>query len=420
MQAAIPFLLWIVLSSPGLNPPIQPWLPKAPPLPPPQGEVIRVSTAEQLFEAAEAVKPGGAILLEDGVYFMPRYFEIRTDGVTLRSASGRRENVILDGSKSMHGELVGITACSGVTIADLTIQNIKWNGFKINSNKNVQNLTIYNCIIHNIWQRGVKSVKVPETDRERIRPKNCRIQYCLFYNDRPKQYSDDPSDTQETFRGNYIGGIDTMYAKGWTISDNVFTGIHGRTGEARGCVFMWHHAEDCIIERNVIIDCDTGIALGNSSGIGPGQSSVHCSNFIVRNNFISVAPENGILADYTKDCQILHNTIYDPRSVLKRLIRIVHDNPGLVVANNLLCGPPMRVESQSAVRFSNNLTGDYASYFADPLKGDLHLTDDASQAIDQGAPLEGVLDDFDRQKRDALPDIGADEFKQLSAAPGRG
>ena len=139
---------------------------------------------------------------------MPQYVRISADNVTLRSASGQRERVMIDGAESRHRELLGISACSGVTIADLTIQNIQCNGFKINSDSNVQNLTIYNCIIHNIWQRGVKGVKVPKAGREEIRPKNCRIQYCLFYNDRPKRLSDDPAGIAD---GNYIAGIDVMF-----------------------------------------------------------------------------------------------------------------------------------------------------------------------------------------------------------------
>ncbi len=61
-----------------------------------------------------------------------------------------------------------------------------------------------------------------------------------------------------------MGGIDVMYAKDWILSDNVFVGIQGRTRGARGAVFLWHETEDCVVERNVIIDCNTGIALGNS------------------------------------------------------------------------------------------------------------------------------------------------------------
>ncbi len=145
------------------------WLPRAPKLPPPEGQVIRVSTVDQLFQAASDVRPGGTILVADGHYMMPRYFELRTDDVTLRSESGDRHKVTLDGAESRHGELVGVRACSGVTFADLTIQNIRHNGFKLNSNFGVHRVTIHNCVIHNIWQRGVKGVRVPK-DRPEIQP----------------------------------------------------------------------------------------------------------------------------------------------------------------------------------------------------------------------------------------------------------
>ncbi|MGB9596681.1 MAG: hypothetical protein ACPL7B_10415, partial [Candidatus Poribacteria bacterium] len=177
----------------------QSWFPSAPELPQPSGEIVRVSNVKELFDAVDNAKKGATILLADGFYEMPRYLEIRIDGVTLRGESGQREKVIIDGSRSIHGELIVVTRCSDVTIANLMIQNIKWNGFKLNTNTNVQNVTIYNCIIHNIWQRGVKAVLIPEGDRENIRPKNCKVQYCLFYNDRQKQYSDDSADTAENF-----------------------------------------------------------------------------------------------------------------------------------------------------------------------------------------------------------------------------
>ncbi|MEE8121031.1 MAG: GDSL-type esterase/lipase family protein, partial [Anaerolineales bacterium] len=148
-----------------INPPSQSWFPRAPALSMPQGRTMKVSNVQELISALEQVKPGGTILLADGHYMLPHFIEIKTDNVSLRGASGHRRSVVIDGTKSRDGELVWITGCSGVTIADLTIQNIKWNGFKINSQTGVHNLTIYNCIIHNIWQRGVKGVKVPEKNR---------------------------------------------------------------------------------------------------------------------------------------------------------------------------------------------------------------------------------------------------------------
>ena len=390
------------------EPPLQPWFPKAAPLTRPGGQVIRVDSVEGLFRAAEQVRAGGTILLADGHYMMLRYFELHTDDVTLRSESGRRERVVLDGAKSRHNELVGISACSGVTIADLTIQNIRANGFKINSDRFATRVTIRNCIIHNIWERGVKGPAVRAEDRQRFRPSDCRIEYCLFYNDRAKRYEDDPADTPQNFGGNYVGGIDAMYPRRWTISDNVFIGTQGRTRAARGAVFLWQNAEDCIVERNIIIDCDSGICLGNS--FKPADVAVHCRGCIVRNNFIVRCPEQGILADYTRDCRIVHNTIHDPRSRLGRLIRLVHDNEGLVVASNLLSGPAMRVESDSAVEVSGNITRDLSDAFVDARAGDLHLKRRVADVVDAGRPRADVSDDIDGRARDGKPDIGADEW----------
>jgi len=399
-------LLLCCASQAALTPPMQDWFPQAPALPPATDDVVEVSTVEGLVRAVEQARPGQTILVAEGHYLMPRYIEIRADRVTLRGASGRRERVILDGVQSMHGELVGVRGCSDVTIADLTIQNIRFNGFKINSDSNVQRLTIRNCVIHNIWQRGVKGVKVPEDGREDMRPKGCRVQYCLFYNDRPKQLADDPGDIAQ---GNYVAGIDVMYAKDWIISDNVFVGIQGRTGEGRGAIFLWFDSQDCLIERNIIIDCDVGLQLGNAHRAD--NVELHCVRCVARNNFITRAPEAGIVTVYTKDCRVLHNTIHDPQSSRGRLLRMVFDNDGLIVANNLLSGRAMSNESASDIQFLGNLLRDVSSVFVDPVGGNLHLAKAASEIVDRGEAIAGAPDtDIDGQKRGARPDIGADEL----------
>ena len=382
------------------------WLPEAQPLPKPEGEVVRVGTVQSLFQAADKAKPGQTILVEDGHYMLPRTLDLHADNLSLRGASGDPRKVVFDGAESQHGELVAVTGCSGVTIADLTIQNIRHNGFKLNADRLAQRVTIYHCIVHNVWQRGVKSPFVPDDPQERLHPRGVRVQYCLFYNDRPKQFADDPTDTPQTFDGNYIGGIDAMECRGWTISDNVFIGIRGRTGVARGAVFLWQDSRDCVVERNVVIDCDTGICLGNSSR---SRFPIHCTGCIVRNNFVVRAPENGILADYTRDCKILHNTIHDPTSRLQRLIRLVHDNEGLVVANNLLSGPPMRMETTSEVQSrGNRVVDDARAQFSDAGAGDLHLKSPAPD-IDSVNRLPDVLDDIDRRPRNIRTTAGADD-----------
>jgi hypothetical protein len=385
----------------------QDWLPKAPPLPTPKGEVLRVSSVSELFEAIEKAKPGATILVADGHYFLPRRLEIRKDGLTLRGESGRPEKVILDGGKHQLGELIAVTGCSDVTIAHLTVQNVRWNGIKLDTDTGVHRVTIYNCIIRNVWQRGVKGVRVPPNVP---RPTGCKVQFCVFVNDRPKTFEDDPTDNPQTFNGNYIGGIDVMFAQGWVISDNVFVGIQGRTREGRGAIFLWHDSRDCVVERNIIIDCDVGIALGNSWK--PPDIDVHCTRVIVRNNFIVRCPESGIVADYTRDCLIAHNTIHDPANKLGRLIRLVHDNEGLRVVNNLLSGPPIKNESPSKVLLLNNLVvPDYSFAFVDARSGNLRLTAKAVEAIDKAIPLPEVASDIDGKPRGPKPDIGAHEFR---------
>ncbi|HSI34012.1 MAG: right-handed parallel beta-helix repeat-containing protein [Phycisphaerae bacterium] len=384
------------------------WLPKAPPLPRPTGPVIRVATVDELFRAADAVKPGGTILVADGHYAMPRYFELRTDRVTLRGESGRRDKVVLDGGTNRHGELLGITGCSGVTIADLTVQNARTNAIKINSDRFTTAVTVYNCVIRNAWQRGVKGPAVRPADRDKFRPTDCRIQHCLFYNDRPKRYADDPDDNAGNFGGNYVGGIDAMYARRWTISDNVFRGIKGRTGEGRGAVFLWQFAEECVVERNVIVDCDSGICLGN--GHKPADVAAHCTGCVVRNNVLARCPEQGILAHHTKDCRIVHNTVHDPTARFKRLIRIVGGAEGLTVVNNLLSGPPIRVETTDKITSRGNVEREMAGAFVDVAAGDLHLRAAAPGVTDAGESVADAPADFDGRRRDARPDIGAHEW----------
>jgi hypothetical protein len=163
-----------------------------------------------------------------------------------------------------------------------------------------------------------------------------------------------------------------------------------------------------VIERNIIIDCDVGLQLGNPHR--PSEIEYHCVRFIARNNFITRAPEAGIVTVYTKDCKLLNNTIHDPESKLHRLIRTVFTNDGLLIVNNLLSGPGIRNESESKITFLNNLIKDVTDGFIDPARGDLHLKSTSIDAIDKGLVLAEVVEDFDRQRREAKPDIGADEM----------
>ena len=130
---------------------------------------------------------------------------------------------------------------------------------------------------------------------------------------------------------------------------------------------------------------------------------------IARNNFITRAPEAGIVTVYTADCKLLNNTIHDPESRLRRLLRTVFTNDRLVIADNLLSGPGISSESDIAILFSNNLMKDMTDYFVNPDEGNLHLSGRPADVIDAGLAQAQVTGDIDRQPRGAKPDIGADE-----------
>jgi hypothetical protein len=202
------------------------WLPAAEPWKVATGRVVKVANVAELERATANAKRGDVIELADGHYILAGLVRITADDVVLRGASGRRESVILDGQKMRGGELLVLTGCRGVVVADLSVQNVRWNGIKLDTDKGTTRVTIYNCVLHNIWQRAIKGTKVAAGDVGRFGSQDVRIEHCLFYNDRPKQLSDDTADKT----GDYLGGIDAMDCRGWRISDNVFYCLRGRTG----------------------------------------------------------------------------------------------------------------------------------------------------------------------------------------------
>lgn len=364
--------------------------------------VVQVTTVEELLRAIETARPHSTILIADGHYLLPRYVEVTADGVTVRGASGDRGAVILDGAESRHRELIGIRRASGVTIADLTVQNVVANGIKINNDTPVHQVVIRNCVLRNIWQRGIKAVRSPV-----LKTRNGVIEGCLFVNDRPKRFEDDPSDDPATFDGNYVGGIDLMDAVGWQIRDNVFRNLQGRTRVGRGAIFIWFESRDCVIERNVIVDCDQGIALGNAHK--PADTPLHASGFLVRNNFITRAPMNPLFLAHTRDVRLVHNTVHDPDNPRRRSVRIFADNDGVRLIGNLIQGHPIGLENVvgEAVLEPNHLGLRLGPVFADIDSGDLRLRSAAIESLPRFGKLPEVPEDFDGWQRPAATLPGA-------------
>jgi hypothetical protein len=94
---------------------------------------------------------------------------------------------------------------------------------------------------------------------------------------------------------------------------------------------------------------------------------------------------------------------------MQRLIRLVHDNDGLVVANNLLSGSSMRKESDSPMRIEDNVIKDFTQWLADPAAGNLHLKPGAADVLSTVKRLADVPQDIDGQQRPEKTVVGADQ-----------
>ena len=388
------------------------WFAKAGPLAPPQGQVIQVATADELLTAVERVQAGGTILLADGDYKVPRVVVLRDKkDITIRSASGDPDKVTLRGkgwdSNAKNDDILHIGHCEGVTIADLTFADCRSYGVKVEAENAPRDIHIYNCRFRDI---GVRAIKGSAGQDPNVRAVKGSVRYCRFENTKVP-----PADW--LFGGDYIAAIDMMALEDWTFSDNVFRNVKGRNGGGRAAIFILVRSRKVVVERNLIVNCDRGVAFGN-----PGQSTaniagkplVYVSDGVIRNNFIAGGSDCGIELWYAERVKVCNNSIWRPQQNWSRGIRVGTGTSAAEITNNLVHGE-IRMDGGQA-QLAHNLAGRLDGYFADAASGDLTLTPAAVGAIDQGVSLPEVTDDIRGQSRTGRPDLGAWELTGGSTA----
>jgi len=352
-------------------------LPPAPALPAPQGRVVRVNGTEALVRAIEELADGTTLLLEDGLYTPPPDLKIRAHGITLRSASGDREKVILDagGARVTMLSLIGARDCA---IADMTFRNSELYGVRIYGDSGVRNTLIHNVKFHNIWTRGLKGTHpqrqmdssdqlLPPERIPEVRPTGGLVRHCLFLCDTPKPWPG-------YHEPDYISGIDMMGLKDWTFADNLFLGIRGQNGGGRGAIFVWVGSEDVIAERNLIVNCDRGVAFGNPSGKFP-----QVTRGIVRHNRIVAGANKAIEQSGTLDNEVHHNSIWSANWDYERTVVFSEGAQGARCHGNVIHGRIV-VTPDSQAQVEGNFAGRLPEAFAHPEAGDLRLTEAACKA----------------------------------------
>ena len=199
-----------------------------------------------------------------------------------------------------------------------------------------------------------------------------------------------------------------MALEDWTFSDNAFRNIRGRNGGGRAALFIWVRSRNILVERNLIVNCDRGIALGN-----PGQSTanlageplLYVQGGLIRNNFIAGGADCGIELWHVRDIKILNNTIWRPEQHWNRGIRVGTGAIDTLIVNNLVHGE-IRLEGGQA-DLKHNLTGRMPDYFIDAAPGNLASTARATATIEQGIAQSEVPEDIRSRPRVGPPDLGA-------------
>ncbi len=364
------------------------------------------------LKVIDDARDGDEILLEDGVYRLSRYSLYLDSSITIRSASGRRDRVIIEGpGYGPGGE--GLTfRAPDATIADLTITQFRNHGIAVKGERGADRAQIYNVHVYDIGTQHIKGTRTTIGGLVAC----SRIGY-----------------SPGAVRGDYINGIDIHGAIEWTVVDNYLYNIWG---DGTGCevdrdcgrylagggpaILLWRDARDNVVERNRIVDSFRGIALGMGSA-HPGG--------IVRNNFFYqsepgregargfIGGDMGIQVDFGEGTQVDHNTVILGGSYRGAIE--VRRSTNVDVRNNLLTRPVWNRDGStyngcSTDACDDSLFGNLVDATADDLAvaGEPHLAA-GSSAVDSSVALLGleIGEDIDGDSRPAGvgPDVGCDE-----------
>jgi hypothetical protein len=331
--------------------------------------------------------------LADGTYVLDEMLWVEADGVTVASASGNREAVIIEG-RGMDGPVTHVfnVAGSRFTVQDLTLRQVSQHA--VQTQVDVDGTVIRNL---HILDTGEQMIKVAYDPSDMARSSDDgTVEGCLL------EYSAGVGPQW------YIGGIDAHNAKRWVVRDNTFRGIRSPSDDvAEFAIHFWSDSEDTLVERNHIVNCDRGI------GFGLGDRGHHGG--VIRNNMIyhdvsEGFADVGIALESAAGTEVYNNTVLQEHGYPNAIEYRFAATAGGIIVNNLTNRDIMARDGATA-RLSSNVTDAESSWFLAAASGDLHLSPAVPPVDDQGEAVPGLVDDFDGEPRPQGVgiEIGADE-----------
>jgi hypothetical protein len=393
-----------------------------PPLPPPQGTVVEVfpAQASSLRGIVAGAASGTTILLHDGIYAMnlgdaTSRLSFTTPGVTLRSFSGRRDDVVLDGDYATN-ELISIHA-SNVTIASLTLREAYDHPIHVSGNPT----PITGTLVHDvrIVDPGQQAIKINPVGQGWADDGTVECSAIELTDAGRLEVRDDC----------YTGGIDAHAAWGWLVRRNRISGFWCDQGLSEHAVHFWNASRDTIVEENVLLDNARGVGFGLLASSGdraypddpyPSVGYLGHIDGVIRNNFIAASDPDlfasdsgfdaGIALEQARHARVVHNTVASTQAPFSS-IEWRFANTSVELTNNLVTHNLRERDGGPIEILAGNIAAAPVSWFASIATGDLHLAGAPLPPIDAGAAVAaGVADfDFDGHARTGARDVGAHE-----------
>ncbi|MEW6428219.1 MAG: right-handed parallel beta-helix repeat-containing protein [Thermodesulfobacteriota bacterium] len=263
-----------------------------------EGTIIRLAPGDDLTAAAGRAGKGSTLLLADGHYRIDRPVILRQPGLTLRSASGNREKVIIDGQQrepltreNCTNELLVVRG-SDVTIADLSVRHARDHAIHIAPEKTGGDVLRVRMTNLHVSDTGQQLIKVNPAGTPGAMH---WVDYGVLENSLIEFVDNSIMERKgEMF---YTGGLDVHAARGWRVSGNTFRNIQNGGRLMEHAIHFWSHSRDTIVEGNRIVNCYRGIGFGmrteasNNGRIYPdfstGEGYVDHIDGAIRNNIIS-------------------------------------------------------------------------------------------------------------------------------------
>ena len=404
--------------------------PPCAPLPAPAGPTIEVFPAQAgaLRGIVQGAASGTTILLHDGVYDLgggdaTSRLVFATPGVTMRSLSGDRDAVVLDGDYQTD-ELISIVA-SNVTVADLTVREAYNHPVHVSGvGAPISGTLLRNLRVVDAGQQAIKINAVGQAWADFGTIECCAIELT----DAGRPHVRDSC---------YTGGVDAHSARGWVVRRNRVSGFWCPAGLSEHGVHFWSASRDTVVEENVIVDCARGIGFGlGQSGADrqypddpyPGVGYLGHVDGVVRNNFVAASDPDlfasqsgfdaGIAIEQARTVLVAHNTVVSTSPPFSSIEWRWGNTIALVV--NDLVSHDLRPRDGAQAVLAGNLEDAPLAWFRSPAEADLHLASASVPPVGAGSPLgPGDADgDLDGQPRTPPRDVGADEWSALLFADG--